>query len=255
MIRVKGWTNFQHYNDRKPPWIKLHRELLENYNWFCLQHASKALAICIWLLACENEDPKSGLVTDDPRVLAFRARMTELEVIESVKDLIRHGFIEHIKTDASDLLAPCYQDATSETETERENTNTKRAREKSASREEKIEALSLNDISGWLAEKRANGRYLTIDEQALLEMFKDYCRAKKPKYVDFVAAFRNAFNWENAPTKGNKHGVSSPASKTDRAKASLRRSCEALGITGEQGVATATDQHDLSVFPVTEGLR
>jgi len=28
MLRVKNWGKFQHYKDRNPPWIKLHRGLL-----------------------------------------------------------------------------------------------------------------------------------------------------------------------------------------------------------------------------------
>lgn len=64
-----------------------------------------------------------------------------------------------------------------------------------------LEQLSINHVDDWLAEKRLNGKYLDIDEQELLEMFKDYCRSKNPKYSDYVAAFRNSFKWANAPRK------------------------------------------------------
>jgi len=120
MLRVKGWSDFQHYKDRRPPWIKLHRELLENFKWHKLTSDSKALAICIWILACEHEDPEAGLVSDNAEELSFRARMDEKVVFQSIKQLIQHGFLEHQPSDASDLLAPCYQLATPETETEAE---------------------------------------------------------------------------------------------------------------------------------------
>jgi hypothetical protein len=29
-LRVKNWSEFQHYKDRNPPWIKLHRTLLDH---------------------------------------------------------------------------------------------------------------------------------------------------------------------------------------------------------------------------------
>lgn len=81
----------------------------------------------------------------------------------------------------------------------------KRAREKVEFRD-----LSVSHIEDWLCEKRASGRYLLIDEFALLEVFKDYCMANgrvegKKAYKDFVAAFRASFDWEKAPRKGNSH--------------------------------------------------
>ncbi|MGB0818222.1 MAG: hypothetical protein ACPGQQ_04870, partial [Candidatus Puniceispirillaceae bacterium] len=104
MLRVKGWTKFQHYKDRRPPWIKLSRELLENFDWYRLQNDSKALAVTIWLLAAENDDPKAGTIPDDPEWLGFRARMPAKTVIECVKDLVKYGFLEHVQNDDSDLL-------------------------------------------------------------------------------------------------------------------------------------------------------
>lgn len=123
MLRVKGWTKFQHYKDRRPPWIKLSRELLENFDWYRLHNDSKALAVTIWLLAAENDDPRAGTIPDDPEWLGFRARMPAKTVIGCVKDLVKYGFLEHLKEDDSDLLAHCYQDAVPETETETENNN------------------------------------------------------------------------------------------------------------------------------------
>lgn len=222
MLRVKGWTKFQHYKDRRPPWIKLSRELLENYDWFRLQDASRSLAICIWLLAAENDDPQSGLISDDPEWLGFRARMEPKKVIEAVKDLVKYGFLEHVQTDASDLLAPCYQDATPETETEADN-NKKGGEEKKT--KIGLKELSVDHISEWLEGKRAGGKYLTIDEHRLLEMFKDYCTSKGRTYKDYIAGFRNAFEWSNAPRKGEENAKTrtggSRSSKADRVKDSL----------------------------------
>lgn len=62
-LSIPDWTEFQHYKDRSPPWIKLHNQLLENYEFECLPDASKAHLLCIWLLASRtnnkiNPDPK-----------------------------------------------------------------------------------------------------------------------------------------------------------------------------------------------------
>ncbi len=116
MFKVKNWDEFQHYKDRRPPWIKLHRTILEDRKWFKLSYASRALALCIWLIASEHEDHLSGIIPEDIEDLAFRARMDEKEVVVCMKELIKQGFIIHIPEHDSDLLANCYQDATPETE-------------------------------------------------------------------------------------------------------------------------------------------
>lgn len=72
-----------------------------------------------------------------------------------------------------------------------------------------LEELSIDHVSDWLEGKRVAGKYLTIDEHGLLEMFKNYCGAKNPKYRDYVAAFKNSFEWERAPKKTGK----APAAK------------------------------------------
>lgn len=69
-----------------------------------------------------------------------------------------------------------------------------------------LKELSISHIQDWLNKKRAQGRYLTIDEHRLLEKFKDYCTSKGKTYKDYVAGFRNSFEWNNAPRKGNGNG-------------------------------------------------
>jgi hypothetical protein len=53
---VKNYERFQHYKDRNPPWIKLYNELLDDYEFGCLQDASKLHLILIWLLASRSEN-------------------------------------------------------------------------------------------------------------------------------------------------------------------------------------------------------
>ena len=33
ILTVRNWSDFQHYKDRSPPWIRLHRDLLDNYEF------------------------------------------------------------------------------------------------------------------------------------------------------------------------------------------------------------------------------
>ncbi len=116
VIKPKNWNEFQHYKDRNPPWIKLHKSLLDNYEFHALQLASKALAPCYWLLASEHPE---GLITVDEKKLAWRFRSDELTIRATIKELILNGFFEVVQ-DASNALADRYQDAMPETETETE---------------------------------------------------------------------------------------------------------------------------------------
>lgn len=109
----KNWASFQHYKNRCPPWIKLHRDLLNDRDFMCLPIASKAIAPLLWLLASEHQD---GIFEAEIQELMFRLRISEHELTSGLKPLIDKGFF----LDASTMLAPCLQVATPETETETE---------------------------------------------------------------------------------------------------------------------------------------
>lgn len=115
-IAPKNWREFQHYKDRSPPWIRLHRKLLDNRDWHGLPVGSRALAPMLWLLASESVD---GVIDADYGNLAFRLRTTEKEVASALLPLLERGFFETLP-DASNTLAECKLNAVPETEAERE---------------------------------------------------------------------------------------------------------------------------------------
>src|SRR5215475_9602027 len=100
-MRIKDWKKFQHYKRRNPPWIKLHKTLLDDPEWHALDsNASKVLAMC-WLIASEHGGNLPAIGK-----LAFRLRMS-VDVLSSIISKLSH-WIEH---DASTTLAECWQDA------------------------------------------------------------------------------------------------------------------------------------------------
>lgn len=113
---VKNWADHQHYRDRQPAWIKLHKRLLDDYEFHMLPVASKALAPCIWLLASEHADGKIPL---DEKKIAFRLHMTVAEVRAALNPLIEAGFL-YVEQDASAPLAEPEQVASLEKEKEEE---------------------------------------------------------------------------------------------------------------------------------------
>ena len=81
-MKVKNWDKFQHFKDRKPIWIKLYRDLLDDIEWHQLDPlASKVLVMC-WLIASEDDGNIPNIKT-----LAFRLRMTEKQTSECVSKL------------------------------------------------------------------------------------------------------------------------------------------------------------------------
>lgn len=91
----KNWSSFQHYKDRSPAWIKLHRGLLDDLDYFELAPESAKALPLVWLVASERD----GIIPAAPK-LAFRLRVSEAEVENILDDLVEHGFL--VETEASE---------------------------------------------------------------------------------------------------------------------------------------------------------
>lgn len=118
----RKWEQFQHYKDRSPPWIKLHKDLLNDRVFLRLPDASRALAPCLWLLASEQQ---GGEFDGSPEEIAFRVRQSEEWVRDALNPLIEAGFFLVCKQRASKPKASSQQPATPETEERREETEEK----------------------------------------------------------------------------------------------------------------------------------
>ena len=126
-LRIKNWAEFQHYRTRRPPWIKLHRGLLDDFAWHCLPESSRALGPMLWLLASETAD---GAIPYRLETIAFRLHMTSDKVDAALGPLIGAGFLIE-EPDASEPLAAGKQPALPEREKEPE-TETKKEKERDA---------------------------------------------------------------------------------------------------------------------------
>jgi hypothetical protein len=100
VLRVRGWSEFQHYKNRNPPWIKLHFALLSSKDWVMWDDASRVLAVACMLIASRND----GQVPADPDYLQ---RVAYLNKKPNFNPLIECGFLEG----ASTMLADCKHDA------------------------------------------------------------------------------------------------------------------------------------------------
>ena len=111
-LTVPSLGKWQHYKDRCPPWIKLHRDVLNDYKFSCLQDASKAHLLAIWLLASQLDNK----IPNDAEWIGKKINATQ---VVDLRLLIIGGFLEPLGDD-SKVLAGCKQNADGETETETE---------------------------------------------------------------------------------------------------------------------------------------
>lgn len=116
-LRVRNWGEFQHYKRRNPPWIKLHRKLLDNREYQLLEDGPARLLFDLWLVASESDD---GSIPFDSAALAWRLRRPVQEIRANLQVLIRSGFIVATGHDASNVLALRLHDAPPEAERETE---------------------------------------------------------------------------------------------------------------------------------------
>jgi hypothetical protein len=108
--KVKNWKKFQHFKDRRPPWIKLYRDLLDDLEWFELDATSSKHLINLWLIASEYEGKLPSI-----EILCFRLRLKKQEVT-SILSKLSHW----LEQDDINVTSEVYQDDSTETETETE---------------------------------------------------------------------------------------------------------------------------------------
>jgi hypothetical protein len=112
-MKIKNWSKFQHFKDRRPPWIKLYRDLLDDMEWHDLDPLSSKVLVTLWLLASEDDEQQGSL--PNIKTLSWRLRLPQEQVLECINKLSH--WLEH---DDINVISSGYQDDLPETETETE---------------------------------------------------------------------------------------------------------------------------------------
>jgi hypothetical protein len=155
-LTIKNFEKFQHYKERNPPWIKIHRELFLDYEFGCLQDASKLHLMLIWLLASQLDNK----IPNNPEFVKEQIHVKE-EV--DLNLLISKGFLIPLascKQDASKVLtknAPeAYKEEAYKEETEEQYTSQQKPEQIKNKREKKYDKDDLefaekmaSDIQSW----------------------------------------------------------------------------------------------------------
>ena len=109
-MKIKNWTKFQHFKDRRPPWVKLYRDILDDLEWHELDPLAAKVLVMLWLIASEDD----GRIPDN-KTLAFRLRLTEVKTKEIVIKLSHW-----LEQDDINVISERYQVDSTETERETE---------------------------------------------------------------------------------------------------------------------------------------
>ncbi len=109
-MHIKNWHKFQHFKDRRPPWVKLYRDLLDDYEWHQLDPLSSKVLVMLWLIASEDDGKLPNIKT-----LAFRLRLSEKQTNDAIINLSHW-----LEQDDISVISERYQHDLPETETETE---------------------------------------------------------------------------------------------------------------------------------------
>lgn len=193
-MRIKNWSKFQHFKDRRPPWVKLYRDILDDIDWHELDPLSAKVLVMLWLIA--SEDLGS---LPDIKTIAFRLRMSEKQASDCVSKLSH--WLEH---DDIEAISERYQDDRLEKETEKDiETYKEKEKDKKTQRGSRLPAdIILSD--DWALFCKKERPDLTPSE-VFLE-FKDYWIAQpgqKGVKTDWDATWRNWVRRQNAKKKAS----------------------------------------------------
>ena len=111
---VKNWEEFQQYKDRDPKWIKLHREVLDDYELDSISEVDQLHLIKIWLLAAKVENR----IPNDPNWIA---RKIGAKSKVNLEQLVTLGFLVPYKSVQMTQADPYLEEeAEAEAEAEKE---------------------------------------------------------------------------------------------------------------------------------------
>lgn len=156
-ISLTGWSEFQHYKDRDPPWIKLYRDILTTESWVLGTDTSRLVQVASMLLAVryKNRIPLNWSLLKKVASLDC----SEKQFIEAVNHLAAHNFLTIEKdqevTSASEGLAQPASTvlATCTSETEQRQSREEQSRERSV--EQKLDGGPVDRVfDHWRSEFR-----------------------------------------------------------------------------------------------------
>jgi hypothetical protein len=183
-LSIKNWDSFQQYKDRDPKWIKLHREILNDYEFDQLTEVQQAHLMKIWLLASKLDNK----IPNDP---TWIARQIGAKSKVDIKQLVTSGFIVAYKSVQE--CTETYLETETETETETEERETKPRKKRAAQLSADWEMPE--DFKEYCVTKRPE-----LKPEVVAENFKDYYLSIGKPMVDWKRTWQRWVRNERVPT-------------------------------------------------------
>jgi hypothetical protein len=122
-LSIRNLARYQHYKERRPPWVKLYQTVLEDVEFTCLQDASKWLAVGLLLVASRYDNR----IPWDAKWIARAVHSSEeidLQPLFDMGYLVEWVADSNASKDASNVLAERKQNARSKRTENREQNKT-----------------------------------------------------------------------------------------------------------------------------------
>jgi len=191
MLKIKNWKQFQHFKNRNPPWIKLHRSILDQHDINMISDCSFRVLIGLWILASESKG-QDGTLPPIPEI-AFRLRLTEKKINDCLKELT--SFV--VQHDIN-MISERYQDGPPEAETEAYKQETEKEERHNIELDfEKIWDKYPHKVGKKASIRHYNASVATLEDYASIGVALE-------KYKAYVQMRRNNgqsnLQWQNAST-------------------------------------------------------
>jgi hypothetical protein len=191
-MKIKNWKQYQHFNHRKPIWIKFYCKILDDCDIQSLSRDAYWFLTSLWLLACEDEKLEGNL--PDIRTIAFRLRLS-MEQVKTLLNEVSH-FIEddnetidnpEVIQPAIKMLSKCYQSVNKPDNKTINNLITTRLTKCSPETEKEIEIETeyidnnICNINSVYKEGVIGGEKKQVKQKFIpptLEEVKNYCKEK-----------------------------------------------------------------------------
>jgi hypothetical protein len=201
VIRIKNWHQFQHFKDRRPPWVKLYRDLLDDLEWHELEPKAAKTLVMLWLIASDNDG-----ILPDAKKLAFRLRTTESATLDLVSKLSHW-----LDQDDIDPISDGYQSDRPEESRE----ETEKRREEAERRFKTFYSAYPRKVAPDAARKAFDKRDVTDELLALMlaaieaQGLKAKCDAGEARFVCHPATWLNEGRWkdDDAADKPKERGL------------------------------------------------
>ena len=218
-FRIRNWSRFQHYKNRRPPWIRLYRDLLDDPEFNELDGELAKTLIKLWLAV--SDFSVDGTLPDTKR-LALRMHIDSNLL---AKQLIQ---LNHwVECDASDMLADCTQVAIPEGEQResRSETEGEQRRPREPARPKRKRRTSIPD--DW----SPNEKHVQLAGELGIACLN----VEAAKFRDHaIDKNRVSANWNAAFNNWLKKAVEISGPRAGRAASQHQRNLALLGFDGEE---------------------